>query len=185
MSSVHVEARDSGGDRRALAFALPAEALRRFSAVPLLLVATSWLSISQAAGGGVPTLVVTTASGEVLVDVPLPADLTWRLEWTHSVARVQIVDVFAWRDGTMYVTDQLTPHLDIAGLGHFAGRGELMSLAAGGYRLANIDLPLPGNAHGLIIGSVRARSVLHVGDNSYALSETHPGTHARIEVKLR
>ncbi len=155
--------------------------------VARLIVATAlgWLAIACAAGGVVPTLVLSTSHGDVIVAVPLPPDGVWSLEWTHSVAGVQIVDVFAWRDGRLYVTDQFTPHLDIAGLGHFAGRGELSSLPGGGYRLSGIDLLLSGNRHSLIIGSARAPSVLHVGDERYALSETHPGTHAHFEVELR
>lgn len=142
-----------------------------------------------AAGDPIPEpvlyLTLTTGNGEVLVDAPLPADHTWSLEWTHSVAQVLIVDVFAWRDGTLYVTDQYTPFLDIAGLGNFAGRGDLSELPGGGYHLANIDLPLHGNAHDLIIGSTRAPSVLVVGESRFELSKTHPATHARIEVDLR
>ena len=134
---------------------------------------------------GVPYLTVTTSAGELLVEVPLPAERTWSLEWTHSVAQVKVVDVFAWRDGTMYVTDQYTPYLDIAGLGNFAGRGELFELPSGGYRLAGIDFPLHGNVHSLIIGSARAPSVLVVDGRRFALSETHPATHARIAVEQR
>lgn len=132
-----------------------------------------------------PYLQLTLRSGEVLIDTPLPADHRWRLEWTHSVAQVRVVDVFEWRDGTIYVTDQYTPYLDIAGLGNFAGRGELSELPDGSYHLQHIDLPLHGNAHDLIIGSRRAPSVLVVGEARFALSEAHPATHARIEVILR
>lgn len=134
---------------------------------------------------GAPYLTVRTADGELLAQLPLTAERTWSLEWTHSVAQVKIVDVFAWRDGTMYVTDQYTPYLDIAGLGAFAGRGKLIELPSGGYHLADIDFPLHGNAHSLIIGSVRAPSVLVVGGRRVALSETHPATHARITVEQR
>ena len=130
-------------------------------------------------------LTVTTAAGEVLVTSPLPPDASWRIEWRHSVAQVPIVDVFAWREGIMYVTDEYTPYLDIAGLGNFAGRGQLSQLADGSYHLSNIDLALHGNVHHLIIGSESAPTVLVVGEHRFALSETHPATHARIEVKQR
>ena len=156
-----------------------------FSAVTLLVVPATTLAAGDVMAGTTPYLTLTTRSGEVLVDVPLPDDHSWRLEWIHSVAQVKIVDVFAWREGVLYVTDQFTPYLDIAGLGAFAGRGDLTELADGGYHLANIDLPLHGNAHDLIIGSSRAPSVLIVGDSRFELSKTHPATHARIEVDLR
>lgn len=143
------------------------------------------LAAGDTAREATPFLTLVTREGEVLVDEPLPASRSWRLEWTHSVAQVAIVDVYAWRDGAIYVTDQFTPYLDIAGLGNFAGRGDLIELDDGGYHLANIDLPLHGNAHDMIIGSRRAPSVLVVGEDRFELSATHPATHARIEVDLR
>ena len=160
-----------------------------FLAAILASLSTPGLAAGDAAAGATadaaPYLLVTTAAGEVLVNVPLPADHTWQLEWTHSVAQVQVIDQFAWRHGTMYVTDQFTPYLDIAGLGNFAGRGDLSELADGSYHLSNIDLALHGNVHNLIIGSSRAPSVLIVGERRFRLSESHPATHARIEVQLR
>lgn len=121
----------------------------------------------------------------MLVSTPLPPDATWRIEWRHSVAQVLIVDLFAWRDGAMYVTDEFTPYLDIAGLGNFAGRGNLSQLSDGSYHLSDLNLALHGNAHDMIIGSVRAPTVLVVGERRFELSKTHPATHARIEVKSR
>ncbi len=137
---------------------------------------------SAAAPAGVPHLVVRTASGEVLVDAPLPPGGSWTLSWTHSVAQVTIRDVFAWRDGTMLLTDHYTPYLDIAGLGYTPGRGELVQEADGGYHIRGIDQPIYGNVFHHIIGTRRAPSVLIVGDQRFELSATHPGTHARIEV---
>ncbi len=113
----------------------------------------------------------------------LPPDGTWSIEWVHSVAQVTVVDVYAYRAGSILVTDQYTPYLDIAGLGAFAGRGHLIQLADGTYHLADIDFPLHGNSHDLIIGSDLAPSVLVVGDQRFDLSRTHPATHARIEVR--
>jgi hypothetical protein len=140
---------------------------------------------AAAAGDARLLLSVTTTDGSVLVTTPLPPEATWSIEWRHSVAQVQIIDTFAWRDGVMYVTDQFTPYLDIAGLGAFAGRGNLTQLPDGSYHLSDIDLPLHGNVHRLIIGSDRAPTVLVVDGHRFALSETHPATHARIEVKPR
>lgn len=130
-------------------------------------------------------LVVTTSDGEVIVDTPLPDDLTWSVEWRHSVAQVAVVDTFAYRDGVMLVTGQMSPHLDIAGLGAFAGRGSVERLPDGRYWLRDLDFPLHGNAHGLIIGTERAPSVLVVGERRFELSRTHPGVHARMEVLIR
>lgn len=158
---------------------------QRLTLVLLLISALASLGFASAAGDGQLLLSVTTRSGEVLVSTPLPPDATWRLEWRHSVAQVLVVDLFAWRDGTMYVTDEFTPYLDIAGLGNFAGRGNLNQLGDGSYHLSDLALPLYGNAHDIIIGSVSAPTVLVVGERRFELSKTHPATHARIEVKLR
>ena len=129
-----------------------------------------------------PHLLVTTAAGEELVRVSLKSDPTWAYVWIHSVAQVQVRDVFAWRDGTMLLTDQLTPLIDIAGLGHTPGRGDLRDDGDGGYWIAGIDAPIAGNVHRFIIGTERAPTTLVHAGRSFELSETHPGVHARIEV---
>lgn len=148
------------------------------------LVALS-VAFGCAAGSTELVLTVTTRDGEVLVSAPLPSDATWRIEWTHSVDQVLVTDEFAWRSGVMFVTDQHSPYLDIAGLGSFAGHGRLVDAPSGGYHLAGIDFPVHGNVHALIIGSERAPTVLVVGDDRFELSKTHPATHARIEVTSR
>ncbi len=129
-----------------------------------------------------PQLVVVTEAGEELVRVSLKTDPTWEYVWTHSVAQVRVRDVFAWRDGTMRLTDQFTPYLDIAGLGHTPGRGTMRDDGDGGYWLADLDVPIAGNVHRFIIGTERAPSTLVHAGRSFELSETHPGVHARIEV---
>lgn len=129
-----------------------------------------------------PQLAVTTEDGEELVRVSLKTDPTWEIVWTHSVAQVRVRDVFAWRDGTMLLTDQLTPFIDIAGLGHIPGRGELRDDGDGGYWIAGIDAPILGNVHRFIIGSERAPTTLVHAGRAFDLSTTHPGVHARIEV---
>src|SRR5690606_19365303 len=108
------------------------------AAACLSLGTSAW---ALAAGGTEPYLQVTTRAGEVLVDVPLPDSLTWTIEWRHSVAQVTVLDRFAYRDGVMYVTGQVSPYLDIAGLGGYAGRGEMTQLPDGRYQLSDLDLP--------------------------------------------
>lgn len=149
-------------------------------------LACLYLLVSLASAAGDEPLLelyVTTRSGEVLLAATLPPDGTWRIEWVHSVAQVKVVDVYAYRAGRIFITDQYTPYLDIAGLGAFAGRGSVVQLADGTYHLSHIDFPLHGNSHDLIIGSELAPSVLVVGGQRFELSRTHPATHARIEVR--
>jgi len=159
----------------------------RFGLGALVAVVAGWSALAALAAGdaATPYVVVTTADGEVLAEAPLPADHRWRLEWRHSVVQVTVVDHFEYRDGVMLVVEQVTPHLDIAGLGGFAGRGTMEQLPDGRYRLSGIDLPLHGNAHSFIIGTERAPSVLVVGDERFELTRMRPGTHARLEVVLR
>lgn len=158
---------------------------RTLWAIAVAVLLTGMLQTVSAAGGKEPRLVVTTGAGEVLVDVALPDTMTWSIQWLHSVAQVQVEDRFAYRDGAMYVTEQLSPHLDIAGLGGFAGRGTMTQLPDGRYLLSDIDLPLYGNVHNIIIGTHRAPTVLIVAGDRYELSREHAGEHARIEVIIR
>ena len=129
-----------------------------------------------------PILRVVTAAGEVIVERPLGGVAAWEIVWLHSVARVEIRDAFAWRDGAMLLTDHRTPYLDIAGLGEVPGRGEVVPDGRGGFHIRAIDERLRGDVHRFIIGSANAPSrLVHAGE-TFELSLTHPGVHARIEV---
>jgi hypothetical protein len=158
-----------------------------FVAVAALAFALAGAGASAAAAGDAgpagAELWVITAAGEVLVRVPLGDDPTWEIAWVHSVVGVRIRDAFAWRDATMRLTDQRTPLIDIAGLGHIPGRGELRDDGEGGYWIAGIDERLAGDVHRFVIGSAHAPSTLLHGGRSYELSATHPGVRARIEVR--
>jgi hypothetical protein len=155
----------------------------------LPLFVAAWLALAgpvPAAGDGLapgPELWVRSAAGEILLRLPLGDDPTWEIAWVHSVAGVVVRDAFAWRDGTMVLTDQRTPHLDIAGPGHIQGRGGLRDDGAGGYWIAGIDQRLADDVHRFIIGSAHAPTTLLHGDRAVDLSATHPGVRARIEVR--
>lgn len=165
----------------------------RRSRLPPLVVA-AWLAIAGAtapaqaagdpssAGRAAARLRVVTAAEEVIVDVPLSEDATWELVWTHSVAQVPVRDSFAWRESMMWLTDHRTPYLDIAGLGHTPGRGELRDDGEGGHWIAGIDLRLAGDVHRFIIGSALAPTTLLHAGRVHDLSASHPGVRARIEV---
>jgi hypothetical protein len=159
------------------------------------LVMAAWLAIAgaaapaEAAGDPDPPadrdgarLRVVTAAGEVIVDVPLAEDHTWELIWTHSVAQVPVRDSFAWRRSMMWLTDHRTPYLDIAGLGHTPGRGEIRDDGEGGTWIADIDLRLADDVHRFIIGSALAPTTLLHAGRAHDLSASHPGVRARIEV---
>jgi hypothetical protein len=155
--------------------------------LPLLVAASLAIAgLAPAAGDGLaagPELWVRTAAGAPLLRLPLGDDPTWEIAWVHSVAGVVVRDAFAWRDGTMVLTDQRTPFIDIAGLGHIPGRGELRDDGAGGYWIAGIDQRLADDVHRFVIGSAHAPTTLLHGGHAYDLSATHPGVRARIEVR--
>jgi hypothetical protein len=125
---------------------------------------------------------VTLADGTPLYAIALNNEPTWTLRWLHSVANTPVSDTFAWRNGTMLLTDHRTEHLDIAGLGYTPGRGELRDDGKGGHWVANIDEAIPGNTHRFIIGSAGTNMALVHGGRVYPLSTRYPGARARIEV---
>jgi hypothetical protein len=130
-----------------------------------------------------PELVVSrVGDGSEVVRLPLRHDPTWEIQWTHSVAGIVVRDIFAWRDERMLLTDTLTPLLDVAGLGHSPGRGELRDDGDGGYWIAAIDEPIAGNAYTLRVGGAAAPTVLVHGARSYPLSDDHAGARLRLEV---
>ena len=130
-----------------------------------------------------PELVVSTDDGIEVVRLPLRTDPTWEVRWTHSVAGIVVRDIFAWRDGRMLLTDTLTPQLDVAGLGHIPGRGELRDDGDGGHWIAGIDEPMPGGAYWLRVGSEHAPTVLVHGAREFDLTSTHAGARLRLEVR--
>lgn len=131
-----------------------------------------------------PELVVRTEAGAEVVRLPLRTDPTWEVRWTHSVAGIVVRDIFAWRDGRMLLTDTLTPQLDVAGLGHTPGRGELRDDGDGGHWIAAIDEPVAGGAYWLRVGSERAPTVLVHGAREVDLTATHAGERLRLEVHV-
>lgn len=128
-------------------------------------------------------LVLRRSSGEELLRVALGEEARWTIAWRHSVSGSPVSDTFEWRDGTLYLVEHATLHLDIAGLGLTPGRGTLEEAPGGGFVIRNIFEPIHGNVHHFIIGSERTDMVLVHRDRSYPLSAHLPGVRARIEVE--
>jgi hypothetical protein len=129
--------------------------------------------------GPSPVLRVVADGGEVILRVAIP-ELRWELHWRHSVSGVWLRDLFAWRDGAVVLTDAYAPNLDLAGMGHTPGRGELRFSPEGGYHIANIGEVISGVYFRL--GSSLAPTVLVVQGRRYQLSELYPGGRVRFEV---
>ena len=130
-----------------------------------------------------PELLVVSAEGHEVARIPLRTDPTWEVRWVHSVAGIVVRDIFAWRDGRMFLTDSLTPQLDVAGLGHTPGRGELRDDGEGGYWIAGIDEPVPGGSYWLRVGSKTAPTVLVHGAREYDLTQAHAGERVLLKVR--
>jgi hypothetical protein len=127
---------------------------------------------------------IVTTSGEEILRIPLVQGPSWEVHWQHSVANILVRDRFTWRDGQMLLTDTRAPLLDVAGLGHTPGRGELRDDGNGGAWITAIDEAIPGNAYWIRIGSARAPTTLVYAGQYYPLSVDHPNVRARIEVIL-
>ncbi len=128
-------------------------------------------------------LLVRAEDGEAILRLPLRGDPTWEVRWVHSVAGIVVRDIYAWRDGRMLLTDTLTPTLDVAGLGHTPGRGELRDDGEGGVWIAEIDEPVPEAGYWMRVGSSQAPTVLVHGASEYDLSHAHAGERVRVQVE--
>ena len=131
-----------------------------------------------------PELLVVSADGDEVARISLRTDPTWEVRWVHSVAGIAVRDIFAWRDGHMLLTDSLTPRLDVAGLGHTPGRGELRDDGEGGHWIAGIDEPVPGGRYWLRVGSEAAPTVLVHGSREYDLTREHAGERVLLQVRV-
>lgn len=119
--------------------------------------------------------------GELLTSIPLRSNDDWCLLWNHSVAGFMVSDCFVNQDTTMLLHSSHQPDF-AAGLGYMEGRGELASDGRGGYRIENIDEPVPGNALTLRVGSMAVdHRLLHDGKET-SLSEMAAGR--RVTLRL-
>jgi hypothetical protein len=139
---------------------------------------------AEAAGEPGPWLRVIAGDGSLLLSISLASDPSWTLAWPHSVTGTPVSDTFRWHEGRMLLTEHRTRHLDIAGLGLTPGRGEVRGDDQGGFVIAGINEPLPGNVHRIIIGSSLAPTTLWHAGIAYPLSASHAGVRARLEVSL-
>jgi len=150
----------------------------------LLGVALSLTLTAAAAGEPGPWLRVITSDGTLVLSISLAAHPSWSLTWPHSVTGTPVSDTFRWDEGRMWLAEHRTRHLDIAGLGHTPGRGQVRDDGEGGFVIAEINEPLAGNVHRIIIGSELAPTTLWHAGVAYPLSTSHAGVRARLEVTL-
>lgn len=123
-----------------------------------------------ATGAGAATVEVIDADGLPLVGFTVHAGERWCLVWNHSVAGFPVRDCFVFRPPAMVLDSSDQPDF-AAGLGHLEGRGKLRSDGAGGYRIEDINEPVPGNRLNLRVGSPAVDHRIEFGGVRYSLSE--------------
>ena len=116
-----------------------------------------------------------------LARVSLPASGRWCLVWNHSVQGFPVTDCFRVGGGQLFLDSSQTPDF-AAGLGYTAGRGVLKSDNQHGYRIVDMNVPIPNNILRLRVGSL---SVNHrIRADSHTISLSHLAANERVEICL-
>jgi len=132
-------------------------------------------------GSATPSLRILGEDGRVLIAIPLVHENTWSVLWNHSVTGNLVQDHYVYEGGQVVLTGTQTPAFD-AGLGHIPGRGRLESDGNGGYRVVDINEPVPGNAYILRVGSSEVNHrIVHAGD-IHSISDLAARERVLIEV---
>ncbi|UYF99172.1 MULTISPECIES: DUF1850 domain-containing protein [unclassified Halomonas] len=152
--------------------------------LPLIALSLMTLPHAGAWGQAPARLVVTSESGEVLIDDTVVEGGRWCMAWNHSVAHFTVLDCYRNQQGQMVLERSHQPDF-AAGLGHIAGRGEQVSDGEGGYWINAIDEPVPSNRYLLRAGApgVNHRIVWPDGEHEpSSISERAAGERVTIEL---
>lgn len=125
---------------------------------------------SGATGTGDAVVEVAHSDGVLLASFAVRANDRWCLVWNHSVAGFPVRDCFVFRPPAMVLDSSHQPDF-AAGLGHYEGRGKLRSDGAGGYRIEDINEPIPDNRLNLRVGSEAVDHRIEFKDQRISLSE--------------
>lgn len=125
-------------------------------------------------------LVVTGRDQATMARISLKASGQWCLIWNHSVQGFPVVDCFRVEDRTLILDSSQTPDF-AAGLGHTVGRGTLTSDNQHGYRIVDMDVPIPDNTLRLRVGSLSVNHRIRVDSRTVSLS----GLAANQSVDIR
>lgn len=139
------------------------------------------LALSACAQAGPASLEVVEEGGSVVRRFTLAEGERWCVLWNHSVAGFTVRDCFVWRAQQALLTDSHQPDF-AAGLGHIEGRGRQESDGAGGYRIVDIDRPLPANRLTLRVGSAAVDHRIEIGSGVHSLSAGHAGRRLELRV---
>lgn len=127
-------------------------------------------------------LEVRTSDHELLTQITLPPDGSWCMAWHHSVAGFLVQDCYGVAAGALRLESSHQPDF-AAGLGYTEGRGRLESDGDGGYRIVDINEPVPGNAYWLRVGAMSVNHRIVWDTQEVSLSALAAGE--RVEIRLK
>ncbi len=124
--------------------------------------------------------VAVLAGQRCVLFLPLAQGEPLALTWRHSVAGIEVRDVFTRRGATLYLLKSHTPWL-AAGLGEVPGRGRLVGTSGHGLAILDIDEPMAGLP--LRVGSTPVDHRLHHRGRVYGLSTEFAGQRLDLGVR--
>lgn len=126
-------------------------------------------------------LTVTDPDRNRLVRIDLPAEGRWCLVWNHSVQGFTVEDCFRVDRGQLILDSSHQPDF-AAGLGHTPGRGRMESDAQHGYRIIDMQVPIPNNQLLLRVGAESVNHRIDTGSRLVSLSQLAAGQ--RVTIRL-
>jgi hypothetical protein len=144
----------------------------------------SWVFLPVTAFAGDDTaweLAVTGRDQAPLARISLQDAGQWCLIWNHSVQGFPVLDCFTVSNEQLTLQSTQTPDF-AAGLGHISGRGTLESDSQHGYRIVDMDVPIPDNTLRLRVGSEHVNHRIRTGSRTVSLS--HLAANESVEIRL-
>ncbi|WP_157132863.1 DUF1850 domain-containing protein [Marinobacter algicola] len=141
-----------------------------------------WPTAASAQSKAVWQLSVSDASQTSLVQLGLPEGGRWCLIWNHSVQGFPVTDCFRMEAGQLILDSSHTPDF-AAGLGHTRGRGTLTSDDDHGYRIVDMQVPIPNNRLSLRVGALSVNHRIKVDSRVVSLSRL--AADKLVEIRVR
>lgn len=116
-----------------------------------------------------------------LARITLPDAGRWCLVWNHSVQGFPVTDCFQIEEDQLMLDSSLTPDF-AAGLGYTSGRGTLKSDDQHGYRIVDMQVPIPNNHLWLRVGAISVNHRIEAGSRLVSLSRLAADTLVEIRV---
>ncbi len=127
-------------------------------------------------------LSVSDSNQTTLVEISLPEEGHWCLVWNHSVQGFPVTDCFRMQEGQLMLDSSHTPDF-AAGLGHTSGRGRLESDDMHGYRIVEMQVPIPNNHLWLRVGAPSVNHRIEADSRLVSLSDLAADQLVKIRVQ--